>query len=97
MVPAMTSAGARVDLTWCTTTQPQIIFGVRFTRNAPWAASKICVCVAKNLGNCAESLNSRQNCVGNKFPAQTELYSLGRSVTSMSELEFRQYIRINFL
>ena len=35
MVPAMTSAGARVDLTWCTTTQPQIIFGVRFTRNAP--------------------------------------------------------------
>ena len=36
MVPAMTSAGARVDLTWCTTTQPQIIFGMRFTRNAPW-------------------------------------------------------------
>ena len=40
------------------------------------AASKICVCVAKNLGNCAESLNSRQNCPGNLFPAQTELYSL---------------------
>ena len=45
-----------------------------------WAAatkiSKICVWVAKNLGNCAESLNSRQKCAGNIFPAQTELYSL---------------------
>ena len=61
------------------------------------AASKICVCVMKNLGNCAESLNSRQNCAGNLFLAQTELYSLGWSVTSMSELEFCQYIRINFL
>ena len=40
------------------------------------AATKICVCVAKSLGNCAESLHSRQKCAGNLFPAQTELYSL---------------------
>ena len=30
-------AGAQVDLSWCMTIQPQIIFGIRFTRNAPWA------------------------------------------------------------
>ena len=59
------------------------------------AATKICVCVAKSLGNCAESLHSRQKCAGNLFPAQTELYSLDLVIIYSQEITL--VIQINAL